>query len=86
LGDEGRSGVAAAEAPLPESLSPAQRAFEEGDFANAARLARAVVDGGDEATRAAAREMIARFRVDPLVIALMAGALFFFIVCIAVYR
>ncbi len=61
--------------PADPALRAAERAFERGDFADAARRARGLLDASDEPTRSGAREMLGRFRNDPMVIALMAAAL-----------
>lgn len=62
------------------SLDAAHRAFEAGDFAAARRLARQQEAAAtDEATRAAAAEILMRTGIDPLVIWMTAGsALLFF--------
>jgi hypothetical protein len=59
----------------PPELRAAERAFERGDFYEAARRARTLGDAPDASTRAAAREMLDRFRTDPVVVVLMSIAL-----------
>jgi len=62
------------------SLDAAHRAFEAGDFAEARRLAQAQKSGAaDEATRAAADEILMRTGIDPLVIWMTAGAVLLFV-------
>jgi len=62
------------------SLDAAHRAFEAGDFAEARRLAQAQKSGAaDEATRAAADEMLMRTGIDPLIVWLTAGAALLYI-------
>jgi hypothetical protein len=63
------------------SLDAAHRAFDAGDFAEARRLAKAQKSaaGTDEATRAAADEILMRTGVDPLVIWFTAGAVLLFV-------
>ena len=63
------------------SLDAAHRAFDAGDFAEARRLAKQQKSaaGADEATRAAADEILMRTGVDPLIVWLTAGAVLLFI-------
>jgi len=65
------------------SLDAAHRAFEAGDFAEARRLAKAQKAGAaDEATRAAADEILMRTGVDPLVIYLTVAAVVLFVLIV----
>ncbi len=64
------------------SLDAAHRAFEAGDFAEARRLARALAadaKASDEATRAAAAEILRRTGVDPLIVWLTVGCALLFV-------
>lgn len=62
------------------SLDAAHRAFDAGDFAEARRLAKQQKSAGaDEATRAAADEILMRTGIDPLIVWLTAGAVLLFI-------
>jgi len=66
------------------SLDAAHRAFEAGDFAEARRLAKAqkAAAGEDEATRAAADEILMRTGVDPVVGWLTGGAVVLFVLIV----
>jgi len=65
------------------SLDAAHRAFEAGDFAEARRLAnQQKTAASDDATRAAADEILMRTGVDPLVIWMTAGAVLFFVLIV----
>jgi hypothetical protein len=65
------------------SLDAAHRAFETGDFAEARRLAKQQKSvAADEATRAAADEILMRTGIDPVVIWLTAGAALLFVVIV----
>ena len=65
------------------SLDAAHRAFESGDFAEARRLARQQrAAATDDATRAAADEILMRTGVDPLVIWMTAGAVLLFVLIV----
>jgi hypothetical protein len=58
----------------------AHQAFERGDFAEARRLARAEkAKATDDATRAAADEILMRTGVDPLIIWMTVGAVLLFV-------
>lgn len=58
----------------------AHQAFERGDFAEARRLAKQQrAAAGDDATRAAADEILMRTGIDPLIIWMTAGAVLLFI-------
>jgi hypothetical protein len=58
----------------------AHQAFERGDFAEARRLAREQrAKATDDATRAAADEILMRTGIDPLVIWMTAGAVLLFV-------
>ncbi len=62
------------------SLDAAHQAFEAGDFAEARRLARQQKSTAtDDATRAAADEILKRTGIDPLIVWLTAGAALMFI-------
>ncbi len=62
------------------SLDAAQRAFEAGDFAEARKLAQAIVkSNGDEAAKKAAAELIARTDIDPVVVYLSLGCVTLFV-------
>jgi hypothetical protein len=62
------------------SLDAAHRAFEAGDFAEARRLARQQKDAAaDDATRAAADEILRRTGIDPLMIWLTIGCALMFV-------
>jgi hypothetical protein len=62
------------------SSDAAHQAFEAGDFATARRLAKQQKAAAtDEATRAAADEILMRTGVDPLVVWLTAGAVVLFV-------
>ncbi|MDB4968959.1 MAG: hypothetical protein JWN44_4648 [Myxococcales bacterium] len=65
------------------SLDAAHRAFEAGDFAEARRLAK-VLQGsaGDDATRAAATEILKRTGIDPLIVYLTAGCVLLFVLIV----
>lgn len=55
------------------SLDAAHRAFEAGNFAEARKLARALSSTGDEATRAAAAQILKRTGIDPVVVWMTIG-------------
>jgi hypothetical protein len=58
----------------------AHQAFERGDFAEARRLAKQQkASATDDATRAAADEILMRTGVDPMVLWISAGAVLLFI-------
>ena len=58
----------------------AHQAFERGDFAEARRLAKQQrAAASDDATRAAADEILMRTGIDPLIIWITAGAVLLFI-------
>ena len=63
------------------SLDAAHRAFDAGDFAEARRLAKEqkAAAGADEASRAAADEILTRTGIDPLIIWLTTGAALLYI-------
>ena len=62
------------------SLDAAHRAFEAGDFAEARRLARQQqASAADEATRAAADEILRRTGIDPLMIWVTIGCALMFV-------
>jgi len=62
------------------TLDAAHQAFERGDFAEARRLAKQQRAGAtDDATRAAADEILMRTGIDPLIIWLTAGAVLLFV-------
>ena len=61
-------------------MDAAHQAFEAGDFAEARRLAKQQrAAASDDATRAAADEILKRTGVDPLVIWLTVGAILLFV-------
>jgi hypothetical protein len=64
-------------------LGEAQGAFDRGDFAAARRLARSLVASDDAATREAARVLLQRTAVDPLIVGLTVVCALFFVVAIA---
>ena len=65
------------------SLDAAHRAFEAGDFAEARRLAKQQkAAAGDDATRAAADEILMRTGVDPLVVWMTGGAVVLFVLIV----
>jgi hypothetical protein len=65
------------------SLDAAHRAFEAGDFAEARRLAKQQkTSATDEATRAAADEILMRTGIDPLVVWMTVGAALLFVVIV----
>ena len=65
------------------SLDAAHRAFEAGDFAEARRLAKQQkAAAGDDATRAAADEILMRTGIDPLVVWMTGGAVLLFVVIV----
>jgi len=65
------------------SLDAAHRAFEAGDFAEARRLAKQQkAAAGDDATRAAADEILMRTGVDPLVVWMTVGAVVLFVLIV----
>ena len=58
----------------------AHQAFERGDFAEARRLAKEQkATAKDEATRAAADEILLRTGIDPLVVWMTVGAVLLFV-------
>ena len=62
------------------SMDEAHRAFEAGDFAEARRLAKQQrAAASDDATRAAADEILMRTGIDPLVVWMTAGAVLLFV-------
>ncbi len=64
-------------------MDAAHRAFEAGDFAEARRLAKEQkAAASDEATRAAADEILMRTGVDPLVVWMTAGAVLLFVLIV----
>jgi hypothetical protein len=65
------------------SLDAAHRAFEAGDFAEARRLAKQQkAAAGDDATRAAADEILMRTGIDPLVVWMTGGAVVLFVLIV----
>ena len=61
-------------------MDAAHQAFEAGDFAEARRLAKQQRAGAsDDATRAAADEILKRTGVDPVVVWLTVGAVVLFV-------
>jgi hypothetical protein len=65
-------------------LAAAEAAFVRGDFAEARKLAKARRDDRDEQIRDAARALMERTKVDPLIVWLSAACALFFIVVIAI--
>jgi hypothetical protein len=62
------------------SSDAAHQAFDRGDFAEARRLAKQQkAAAGDDATRAAADEILMRTGIDPAVIWLTIGAVLLFV-------
>ena len=62
------------------SSDAAHQAFEAGDFAEARRLAKQQrAAAADDATRAAADEILMRTGIDPLIIWLTVGAVLLFV-------
>lgn len=62
------------------SLDAAHRAFDAGNFAEARRLAKLQkASAADEATRAAAEEILMRTGIDPVVIWMTGGAVLLFV-------
>jgi hypothetical protein len=62
------------------TMDAAHQAFEAGDFAEARRLAKEQrASAGDDATRAAADDILKRTGVDPLVVWLTVGAVVLFV-------
>jgi hypothetical protein len=62
------------------TMDAAHQAFEAGDFAEARRLAKEQrASAGDDATRAAADDILKRTGVDPLVVWLTVGAVLLFV-------
>ncbi len=67
----------------PAELVPAHQAFERGDFHEVRQIAAAVKrDAKDEATRAAADELLARTSLDPVIVGLTAGCVLFFLLVV----
>ena len=65
------------------SLDAAHRAFDAGDFAEARRLAQAAEGAAaDEATRAAADEILMRTGIDPVVVWMTFGAVMLFVLIV----
>ena len=65
------------------SLDAAHRAFEAGDFAAARRLAKEQrAAAADDATRAAADEILMRTGIDPMVVWMTVGAVLLFVVIV----
>ena len=61
-------------------MDAAHRAFEAGDFAEARRLAKQQkAAAADDATRAAADEILMRTGVDPMVVWMTVGAVVLFV-------
>jgi len=66
------------------SLDDAHRAFEAGDFGLARRLAQQLLAGApDDATRAAARDILSRTGVDPLILWITVGCAVIFSLVVA---
>jgi len=65
---------------LGTAAADAQQAFERGDFARARTLARELcaASSSDEATRAAAKLILQRTSLDPLIIWVTVGCVAFF--------
>ena len=64
-------------------MDAAHRAFEAGDFAEARRLAKQQrAAATDDATRAAADEILMRTGVDPLVLWMTGGAVLLFVLIV----
>jgi hypothetical protein len=65
------------------SMDEAHRAFEEGDFAEARRLAKQQrAAASDDAARAAADEILMRTGIDPLVLWMTGGAVLLFVLIV----
>jgi hypothetical protein len=67
------------------SLDAAHQAFEAGNFAEARRLAKELLQqtsAGDEAARAAAAEILRRTGIDPLVVWMTVGSALFYAVIV----
>ena len=61
-------------------MDAAHQAFEAGNFAEARRLAKQQrATAGDDATRAAADDILRRTGIDPLVVWLTVGAVLLFV-------
>ncbi|HEY1588016.1 MAG TPA: hypothetical protein VGH63_20090 [Polyangia bacterium] len=61
-------------------MDAAHQAFEAGDFAEARRLAKQQrATASDDATRAAADDILKRTGIDPLVVWLTVGAIILFV-------
>lgn len=66
------------------SLDDAHRAFEAGDFGLARRLAQQLLSAApDDATRAAARDILRRTGIDPLIIWITVGCALVFSLVVA---
>jgi hypothetical protein len=65
------------------TLDEAERAFERGDFARARRIAGELAAGSDEPTRQAARALLERTAVDPLIVWLTVGCVALFVLIVA---
>jgi hypothetical protein len=62
------------------TMDAAHQAFEAGDFAEARRLAKQQrATASDDATRAAADDILKRTGIDPLVVWLTVGAIILFV-------
>ena len=72
------------EAPAQPELALARAAFERGDFLETRRLAGIVAARTDvsDATRAAARDLLASLKSDRLAIGLGVGCLIFFLLTV----
>ena len=66
----------------PTPSNDAQRAFERGDFATARRLARALADSKDDATRAAGQQILQRTSLDPVIVWISVACLGFFVLVV----
>ncbi len=65
------------------SSDAAHQAFDRGDFAEARRLAKEQkASAKDDATRAAADEILMRTGIDPLIIWLTGGAVLLFVLVV----
>ena len=79
MADDSPNASSEPDAPV---LETAEYAFERGDWHGARAIARGELGSSDEKRRAAARQMLDRFRPDGQVVVMYLGAVIFFVLAV----